>query len=229
LIQLIGGFVPTIRREDQRDSFLEIQSSYVQYEEFRRQRDGRLSELKISNLFSDDAVCDVLELFSAQSPRDLADALSALTAPYEVDVEEVELAESGRRALLAALDSTGVLFDVEGMAPLDLLWMLAELVEAADAEDQMELERLVGTFIERVEGFRISARWPEWFENGQMPEPILYPFLRPAPGRWTVDEWLRKRVEPNAGDWEVWPCFDDGTLAESDIQLFDLRGKGGSK
>ena len=174
------------------------------------------------------SVQDALDVLQVASLDELAGSLSGLLSPYEVIHEDGRLHESGIQVTMLCLGHTGVaLFEPGG--PEDLRLTVGTLAEAADQEDQMELEALVGSLIESVEGFRIYVNCRSWVAESP-PEPFLYPYLKAAPGKWTVKEWMRKRVNSQVPDlgkglpsWEIVPYLRSGDLAPDHYRLDELR------
>ena len=221
----------TMDRQEQARRHAEIERHFTQAIAEREARHARLQHWWNSGPYMISSVQDALDALHVPSLDDLTASLSDLLSPFEVTHQDGWLHESGAQVTMLGLGHTGVaLFEPGG--PEDFRLTVGTLAEAADQEDQIELESLVASLIESVEGFRVYVHCRSWSAEAP-PEPFLYPYVKPAPSQWTVDEWMRKRVStqvPSLGQdlptWEVIPYLRSGQLAPEHYRLDELRPPG---
>lgn len=213
----------TIGLDDQAQAFSEIQQAFGEYQKLRWQRRDRFAQAALPGSIPVASLEDVLEFFEVADVERLSWALSRFVMPYDVDIYEDVLAESGEAALFVGLGHTGIPLYFDDEFPEDFAGVLGGIVEAADNEDRSELEAMIATHIEQVEGFRTYVHCRDWSGDWDLPEPLLYPFRRAAPGNWKVQDWVEKRANPKAPDWELWPRFQSGGLSEPTTWLDELR------
>lgn len=217
--------MPTIGLDDQQQGFADIQQAFREYRTFRRRRSENFAQASFPDSIPVATFEEVLDIFHVSDTEGLAKALSDLMPPYEVEIYEDVLADSGNAAMFVGLGHSGIALYLDGDGPDDFASVLTGISEAADTEDYLELGAFVGTYIESVEGFRVLVSCLDWTGEWDIPEPLLYPFRRAAPSHWTVEQWLEMRAIPHAPTWELSPRFPDGHLAEPSTRLRDLRQK----
>ena len=217
-----------MNRREQLSRHDEIRKRFSEVQAESAARRTRVEEWWNTGPYMISSVSDALAALQVRSLDELAATLSALLAPYEVTHEDGWLHESGSQGTMLALGHTGAPL-VEPGGSEDLRLTVGALAEAADQEDQMEMEALVAALIQSVEGFRVYVNCRSWGAEPP-PEPFLYPYLKPALGKWTVKEWTSKRVDsqvphlgPGLPSWEIVPYLSSGELAPEHYYLDELR------
>lgn len=166
---------------------------------------------------------DLLDWFNAPTWSDLSVALSIATGAEVEFPEREDLPSDDTRGELSTLVH-GI--EIEREYPMTIRDLLIDLFMVFENTDCRKAWRQLSDEVARVEGVPVTigrtpfAPWDEWDD----PIGRTYPYVRAAPGSWTVARWRQHRLVPCQPTYaRISIAFPDGTTVHGRTHMATLR------